>query len=231
MWSRPPVPFKAPGLESSTPSEGSLEKDINFLRKGRKHNRTRNGHSLKVKTRGNIKFRPLDDDDSTDSDMEAGHVSKGDVRRISPHPRLPGVGTAATTYSITSTVLEEGVHSHVDNGKELYQAAAPTRLPAGLEGSDMPDYSDHEVDIALDAKSVGHDPDWTPRFLQDKVQPPRTRPANPPTTQPLDQALSGTGRRGPPQKVPRDSPGRQDSPRWQAFWRDVNEKIQHRQSL
>lgn len=231
MWSKPPVPFKAPGLEPSTPSEGSREKDVSFLRKDRKRNRTRNGHSLKAKTRGNIKFRPLDDDDSTDSDTEAGYVSKGGPRHVNLHPWLPGPGSAASTHSSTPTVLEEGVRSHVDGGKDPCQTIAPTRVSTGLEGSDLPGYSDHEVDITLDIKPVKHDPDWTPRFLQNKAQLPSPQPDNPPPTPPLDQVLSGTGLRGPSQKNPRDSSGKQYNPRWQTFWRDVDEKIQRKESL
>jgi len=110
----------------------------------------------------------------------------------------------------------------------VYRATSLTRLPADLEGSDLPDYSDHEVDITSDTKPTRHGPDWAPRFLQNKAQ---FQPHNHLTTLPPDQALSGTGHRGQPPKNPGGSSGGHDSPRWQAFWRDVNEKIQHKESL
>jgi len=214
-----------PGPEPSTPSEVSREKDVKFLRKGRRNKWTGDDQSFSAKTRGNIRFRPLDDDDSTDSEAEEGHVSKADTRHVNLHPWLAGTGSAASTHSSTPTVLEEGVHSHLVGGKDPHQAIFPTRLLNGLEGYDLPDYSDHEVDIASDVKSARHGPGWTPRFLRDDTQLPKPQPDDPHT----DQVPSGTGRRGPSHKNPIDSPKRDESPRWQAFWRDVNEKIQHKE--
>jgi len=213
------------GLEPGTPSEASLEKDVNFLRKGRRNKWTGSGQSLDAKTRGNIRFRPLDDDDSTDSDAEEGDVSKVDTCHVNLQPRMAGTGSVASTHSLTPTVLE-GVHPHLVGGRNPHQATSPTRLSNGLEGHDPPDYSDHEVDITPDAKSVRHGLGWTPRFLQNDAQLPKPQSDNPHT----DQVLSGTGRSGPPQKNSRESPKRHESPRWQAFWRDVNEKIQHKAS-
>jgi len=225
MWSK--SPFKDLGLEPNTPSEASREKDINFLRKGKRNKWTGDDHNFKTKARGDIKFRPLDDDDSTDSDTEAGHISNGDTRHVNLHPWLTGAGS--TTHSSTPTTLEEGLHSHIGGGKDSCREIPPTRLSTGLEGSDLPDYSDHEVDITPDIKSARLDPDWTPRFLQNKVHLPKPQPGDPHTTPPLDQVLSSIGRRGPSQKNPGDPPKRHESPRWQAFWRDVDEKIQNKE--
>jgi hypothetical protein len=177
------------------------------------------------RTRGNIKFRPLDDDDSTDSDAEEGHISKTDTRHANLHPRLTGTGSAASTHSSTPTVLEEGLHSHPVGGKDPHQAISSTRLSNGLEGYDLPDYSDYEVDIASDTGSIRHGPDWAPRFLQNNAQLPKPQADD----THIDQVLSGAGRNGTSQKNPRESPKRHESPRWQAFWRDVNEKIQHKE--
>lgn len=229
MWSKPPAPSKPPGLDPSAPSEGPREKDANFLRKGRKHHRKGNDLGSKAKIRENIKFRPLDDDgDSTDSDTEGGHVSEGGARHFNLRPWSPGAGSAASTRSSTPTVLGESVHLHVDSGKGPYRTFTPPRLPAGPNMSDPPDYSDHEVDITSDLKSTRHDPDWVPRFLQNKVQLPKTRPDDTSTTPPPDQILPGTGQGGLSQESPRVPPERDNSPRWRAFWRDVDEKIQHR---
>lgn len=227
MWNKHPVPLKDPGLESSTLSEGSREKDVDFLHKSRRRNRPRDGHSLKAKTREKIKFRPLDDDDSTDSDTEAGRVSSGDARRINLRPWPPGTGSTPSTHSLTPTVLEEGVHSHVNGGKDPCQVIASARFLTDPEVSDLPDYSDYEVDITSDDKSIRHDADWTPRFLRNKAQLPRPQHNDLPITPPLDRALSRTGQREPLQKDSRDLVERDNSPRWQAFWRDVDEKIQH----
>jgi hypothetical protein len=228
MWSKPPAPFKDPGLEPRPASEGSREKDVNFLRKGRKYNRTGNGRSLKARARENIKFRPLDDDNSTDSETEVGDVSKGSARHDNLHPWSPAAGSAASTHSLTPTVLEEGLHSHVYGEKDPYQVVAPARLSTGPEVPDLPDYSDHEADITSDVKSVRHDPEWTPRFLQNKARLPKSNPDNPPTAPPPAQVLPSTGRHGFPESHLQDVPERGDSPRWQAFWRDVDEKIQHK---
>lgn len=183
---------------------------------------------MRTKTRENVKFRPLDDDDdSTDSDTEAGYDSNGDARRVNLRPWLSRTDSTPSSCSSTPTVLEEGVHSHVDGGKDLYQAVASARLSTGPEASDLPDYSDHEMDITSDVKPTRRDPNWTPRFLQNKAQLPKPQPDNPPSP-PSDQFLSRTGRPGPLQMNPRHTPERRDSPRWQAFWKDVDEKIQHK---
>lgn len=203
MWSKPP--FIDPALEPSAPSEASWEKDVNFLRKGGRNKWT--GHDLNTKTRGTIKFRPLDDD-STDSDTEEGHIFKGDTNL---HPRLAGTGSATSVHSPTPTVLE-GVHSHVIGGKHSYQGIYPVRLLTGVEGSGPQDYSDHEVDIRSDVKSVRHGPGWTPRFLQTKAQLSKPQPDDPYTGH-----------------DPRELSKTHENPRWQAFWRDVNEKIQHKE--
>ena len=220
MWSKPP--FIDPGPESNIPPEASQEKDVHFLRKGRRNKWMGNRHGLKTNTRGNIKFRPLDDNDSSDSDAEAGHVSKGDTDHVKFRPRLAGTNSATSTHSSTPTVLEESMHSHVGR-KDLYCVVSPTHPSAGLEGSDLPDYSDHEVDITSDLRSIRHDPSWIPRFLQNQAQLPK--PDSPHT----DQVLSGTGWHGSSRGNSRASSKRQENPRWQAFWRDVNEKIQHKE--
>lgn len=232
MWSQPPATSKVPELGPSAPSEVSRESDVNFLRKGRGYNRTRNGRSLKTKTRENVKFRPLDDGDSTDSDTEAGHVFKGDARHVNLHPWLPGAGSTSTasTRSSTPTVFGECVLSPVDDGKDSCQAIiTPARLSTSPEVSDLPDYSDHEVDVTLDVNPTRHDPEWTPRFFLTKALP-KPQPDNPSTTPPLDQFPFRTGRRGPSQENPRNPPERHGNPRWQAFWRDVDEKIQHEET-
>lgn len=222
VWSKPPL--VDPGLEPSTPSEASREKDVNFLRKGRRNNWTVNGQALNAKTRGNIRFRPLDDDDSTDSDTEEGDVSKADTRHVNLQPRPAGTGSVASAHSSTPTILG-GAHPHLVGGKDPHQATSPTRLSNDLEWYDLPDYSDHEVDIASDIKSARHGPGWTPQFLQNNAQLPKLQSDNPHT----DRVLSGTGRSGPSQNNSRESPKRNESPRWQAFWRDVNEKIKHKE--
>jgi len=231
MWSKPPTSFKDSGLESRTPSDGSREKEVNFLRKGRKYNRTGNGRSLKTKARENIKFRPLDDDDdSTESGTEAGDVFRGGPRHTNLHPRPLGAGSAASTHSLTPTVLE-GVHSHIDRGKDMYEDTHPVCLPTGPEVPDPPDYSDHEADITSYVKSARHDPGWTPRFLRNKVQLLKPNTDSPHTGPRQDQVLSGRGRHGLSEKNFQDPPQRDDSPRWQAFWRDVDEKIQHKKFM
>lgn len=171
------------------------------------------------KTRGNIKFRPLDDEDSTDSETEVERLSGGDVPHVNFYPWLAGAGSAASTYSSTATVLGNGAHSQVDSKKDPHQP--------NLEGTDSPDYSDHEADITSGVKLVGHDPDWTPRFLQNREQLPQTDDLD--ITPPLDEAACGAGQRGSLQKNQRDSPKRHENPRWQTFWRDVNERIQHKE--
>lgn len=227
MWIKPPASPKDPGLESHTPSEGLHEKDVNFLRKSRKYSRTGNGRSLKAKARGNIKFRPLDDDgDSTDSGTEARDIFRGGARHTKLHPWSPGAGSAALTHSSTPTVLE-GVHSYVDGGKGMYEATPPVHHPTGPEVPDPPDYSDREADITSYVKSAGQDSGWTPRFLR-KVQLLKPNPNSPHTAPPPDQVLSGKGRHGSSEKNPQDPLRMDDSPRWQAFWRDVDEKIQHK---
>jgi len=195
------------------------------LRKGRRNKWTGDDQSLNAKTRGNIRFRPLDDDDSTDSDAEEGDVSKADMRHVNLQTRLAGIGSVASTHSLKPTVLEEGVHPYLVGGKDPHQATSPARLSDDLEGHDLPDYSGHEVDITPDAKPVRRGPDWTPRFLQNNVQLPKPQLDNPHT----DQFLSGAGWRGPSQKNFGEPPKRHESPRWQAFWMDVNEKIQHKE--
>lgn len=227
MWSKPLVSFKDPGLEPSTLSEGSCEKDVGFLRKGRRHNRTVIDPSLKTKTRENVKFRPLDDDDSADSDVEVGYDSDRDARRVNLRPWLSGTDSTPSTRSSTPTVLEKDTHSHVDDGKDSHHEVGSVRLSTGPEVSDLPDYSDDEVDIASDVRPAKCDPNWTPRFLQSKLQLPKPQPDNP-RTPPLDQILSPTGRPGPLQKDPKAPLEKRGSPRWQAFWRDVDEKIQRK---
>jgi len=216
MWGKPPAPFKDPGLEHRTPSEGSREKYVKFLRKGRNYNRTGNGHSLKAKARENIKFRPLDDDDSADSETEVGDISVRGARHTTLHPWPPGAGSAASTNSSTPTALGDGVHSHVDGGKDLYRAIAPARLPTDPEVPDPPDYSDREAD-----------PDWTPRFLQNKARFPKPKPDSLHIAPPPNQVPPGAGRHDLSEKNLRNPSQRDDSPRWQAFWRDV-EEIQHK---
>lgn len=199
IWNKPP--FKYPGPEPISQSESSRERDVNHLRKGRGDKWTGNGHIRKTKPRGNIKFRPLDDD-STDSETEVGDVSKGGARHVNLHPWLAGVGSAASTLSSTPTVLEDGVHSCV-----VVEKASRTRLSTSLEGSDLPDFSGHEVDITSDAKPAIHGADRTPPFLQNKAE----------HLEPLTDHPDNT-----PLK-------RHESTRWQSFWRDVNERIQHKE--
>jgi len=202
IWGQPP--FKYPDLEPIAPSEASQEKDINPLCKGRKEIWMGNGHTSKTKTGRNVKFRPLDDDDLADSETEAGHVSNEGARHVNLHPWLAGTGSISSTPSLTPTVLEDGVYSRPVVEKDSCQANSRTCPSTGFEGSDLPDYSDQEMDITSDSKTARHGPDWTPRFLRNKA-----RLAKPHT------------------KDPRDSLKRHESLRWQAFWRDVNERVQH----
>jgi hypothetical protein len=224
IWSKPP--FRHPGLEPIVPSE---EGDIDCLREGKNDIRIGNDRFLKTKTRGNVKFRPLDDEDSTDSETEAGHVSKGEPRRVNPHPWLAGAGHNPSIHSSTSTVLDDDVHSRVVSEKDADKINSRTRFLAGPDVSDLPDYSDREVDITSDVKSSRHSPDWTPRFPQNTVPPHRPLTNDTHITLPLDDPASGTGRRGPQQKNLGVSPKRHKSLKWQAFWRDVNEKIQYKE--
>lgn len=200
IWSQPP--FKHPGLEPITPSEASQEKYISYLCKGTGDKWMGDGHISKTKTRGNVKFRPLNDDDSTDSETEPGDISGGDTRCVKLHPWLAGAGFVTSTHSPTRTVLDDDIHPHRVCDRDPCCANSVIGLSTGLEGSDLPNYSDHEVDITSDFK-------------------------NPHFTSPLDEIVSGA-RRFIPSQNPRDSSERHGSPRWQAFWRDVDEKIQHK---
>jgi len=222
FWSQPPLKYL--GLEPIIPSETPQEKDVDYSRKGRREKWAVNGHTLKIEAKGNVKLRALDDDDWTDSETEAGHVSNGDARQINLHPWL--ADSVTSKHSSRSTVLEDDVHSRLVGEKEPYQASPRTPLPTSLEGSDLADYSDHEADITSDFKSARHSPGWTPRFLQNQVRLPAPHTKDSSTTPPLDEIVSGTGQRTPSQN-PRDSSKRHESPRWQTFWRDVNERIQH----
>jgi hypothetical protein len=228
IWSKPP--FKYPVLGSIVPPEAPLEKDINYLRKDKGDRWVEQGHIPKAKTRENVIFRPLDDGDSTDSETDAEDVSKGGAHRVNLHPWSAGAGSAASTHSSTPTVLEDGVRSHVGD-KHPLRADSWTQLSTRPEGSDLPDYSDHEVDITSDVKSTRHGPDWTPRFFRDKAQLPQPQTDYPRITPPLDGITSIAGRGRPSQKSPRDMSKRHESPRWQAFWRDVNERICHKEIL
>lgn len=184
-----------------------------------------NGHILRTKARGNVKFRPLDDDDSTDSETEVGGVSNGGARHANPHPRT-GANSVTSAHSSTPTVLDECVHPHFVGEKDPYRANSRNRLSTNLEGSDLPGYSDHEVDITSDFTSASHGPGWTPLFLQDKARLSKSHV--PHIVLPSDETFPGAGRRIPSQN-PRDLSKRYESPRWQAFWRDVNERIQYRE--
>ena len=222
MWNKPP--FTDPRLGPSAPSEAPQAKDVDFLPKGGRNRWARNCRGLNTKTRGNIRFRPLDDNDSTDSDAE-GLVSEGGTHHVNLYPRLTGTGSVTSIHSSTPTVLAEGVHSHVVGGKGPHRAVSTTRLSTSLEGSNLPDYYDHEVDTTSSIKSVRYGPGWTPRFLQNAAQLPKPQPENPPT----DQVFPGTGWHSPSRKNSKESSRRHEGPRWQAFWRDVNEKIQHKE--
>jgi len=224
VWSKPPLMHPEP--DPGTPSEVSQENDINFLRKSRRTSWPGSGRNLNTKTRGNIRFRPLDDNDSTDSETEAERTLSQEAHLISLRPRLAGIDSATSTHCSTPTLLEEGARPH--DGKDPYQITSPTRLSTSLEGSgsDLPDYSDHETDIAPDVRAIRYGPGWTPRFLQDKAQLPRTQSDGPQT----NQVLSSAGRRRPSHRNSGESPKGHESPRWQAFWRDVNEKIQHKET-
>lgn len=215
-----------PEPDPSTPSEASHEDETNFLRKSRRTSWPGSGRNLDTKMRGNIRFRPLDDNDSTDSEAEAERTFNQDAHVVTLHPRLAKIDSATSTHCSTPALLENGARSH--DGKDPYQVISPTRLSTSLEGSrsDLPDYSDHEVDIASDVRSTRYGPGWTPRFLQDKAQLPRTKSDDPQT----NQVLSNAGWRRPSHRNSRESPNGHESPRWKAFWRDVNEKIQHKET-
>jgi len=224
VWSKPP--FRYLGPEPIVPSE---ERDIDCLREGKSDRPMGNDRLLRTKTRGNVKFRPLDDEDSTDSETGAGHVSKGETHRISPHPWLARAGPNSSMHSSTSTVLDDDVRPRVVGERYPHQTNPRTRSSNGLNVYDLPDYSDREVDITSDAKSPRPSPDCTPRFPQITAPPHRPPTNDTHTTPPLDNPASGTGRRAPQQKHPGVPLKRHRSLKWQAFWRDVNEKIQHKE--
>jgi hypothetical protein len=185
------------------------------------------GHILKTKKRKNVKFRPLDDEDSTGSETETGHVSNGDARHVNLHPWLTGVGSVTSTHSSTTTVLEESAQSRPVGEKDPRRAHSRTHLSLGPDGSDLPDYSDHDVDITSDFKSARHGPGWTPRFLQNKPRLPKSHTKDLHIT-PLDDIISGAGRRSPSQNS-RDSSKRYENSRWQAFWRDIDDRIRRQE--
>jgi len=224
IWGKPSAPFKNSEFEPSTPSEESREKDLNFVYRGKRHNKTRKGSSRKPRGRDNIKFRPFDDG-STDSDVEEKAVSREGT--CHPRPWLSGTGSAASTHSLTPTVLDDEAHSHVGE-KGLYQTASPICRSTGPDCSDLPDYSDHEVDITLDLRTTRQDSDWVPRFLQNKTHLTKSQSANPLITPPLDQSVSSPPRLS--QENPVGHPRRHNSSRWQTFWGDVNERVQHKAS-
>lgn len=226
IWGQPP--FKYPGLESIAPSEASQEKDINPLRKDRREIWMGNSHTSKAKTGRNVKFRPLDDDDSADSETEAGHVYKEGARHVNLHPWLAGTGSISSTHSLTPTVLEDDVYSRHVVEKDSCQANSRTRPSTGFEGSDLPDYSDQEMDITSDSKAARHGPDWAPRFLRNKARFAKPHTKDPHVISPLDWITSDAGRRTTSQD-PGDLLKRHESLRWQAFWRDVNERVQHQE--
>ena len=188
-----------------------------------------NDRILKTKARGNIKFRPLNDEDSTDSETEAGHISKGEARHMNPHPWLAGVGPNLSTHSSASTVSDNGVHSHALGEKDPHQVDSRSRLSTDLEMYDLPDYSDREVDITTDFSPTRHGPDLMPRFHQNTTLLHKLPASDVNVTPPLDASVSSTSRHGPHQDNPGDSLKRHESPRWQAFWKDVNEKIRHKE--
>lgn len=187
-----------------------------------------NGHTSKTKTRRNVKFRPLDDDYSTDSETEAGRVSNGDACHAGVHPWLTGTGSVASTRSSTPTVLEDGVRSCLVGEKDPYQANSGTQISTGPEGSDLPDYPDHEADITSDFKSTRQGPGLTLQLLQNKARLPESHIKDPHIASPFDEIVSGAGQPAPPRNSI-DSLKGPENPRWQAFWRDVNERIQHRE--
>ena len=214
-----------PEPDHGPPSELSQENDINFLRKSRRTSWPGSGRNMNAKTRGNVRFRPVDDNDSTDSEAEEERVFNLDAHLTSLHPRLAGIDSTTSTHCSTPTLLEEGAHSHV--GKDPYQAVSPARLSTDPEESisDPPDYSDHEADIASGVRSTKYGPGWTPRFLQDRGRLPSAQSDGPHANQVLPSE-----RRRPPYKNSDWSTKGHESPRWQAFWRDVNDKIQRKET-
>lgn len=169
----------------------------------------------KAKTRENIEFRPLDDKDSTDSETEVCFVSEGDERHVTPRPWLIG---ADSTHSSTSTVFEDILHPRVAHERDPNKVDPRTWLSPGLEVLDPLDYSNHEADTPSGTKPAGHgsDPNWIPRFLRHKAQHHTPQTNDPRTTY--------------QQENPSDSQNKRENPMWQTFWRDVNEKIQHKET-
>ena len=185
-----------------------------------------NDHILKAKTRRDAKFRPLNCDDSTDSETETGHVSNGGARHVKLHPWLAEAGSVTSTHSSAPTVLE-GVQSRSIHEKDPYRAHSRTHLSTSPEGSDLPNYSDHEINIRPDLKSTRHGPSWTPLFFQNKSRVLKPHIEGPHITR-LDEIVSGAGR-STPSHNPRESPKRNENPRWQAFWRDVDDRIERQE--
>jgi len=216
MWSK--TPFRYRRSESTTPSEVSLEKDNQCLFKGKTVKWVGNDRVVKTKTRGDIKFRPLDNDKSTGLEARVARVCMGDVPHFDPRPWFAGAGSAASTQSSTLTPLEDVVHSGIDGEKVLYPASIQTRLLTEFQGPDLSDYSDHAMGVTPDVNLAKRDRDWTRKPQTDDLHT---------TSQPYDFVLDA-GRRGPQQRDSRDSSERHENPRWQAFWRDVNERIQHK---
>jgi hypothetical protein len=214
IWGKAPPRYH--GIEPVTPSEVSQDSQ-----QVKRDKWVDDGRFLKAKTRESIKFRPLDDKDPTDSEIEARCVSKGDASHVAPSPWLNG---ADSTRSSTSTILGDVLHPRVAYERDPKKVDRQTRLSPDLEVLDLPNYSDHEMDITPSTKSAryGSDPNWTPRFLRHKAQHPRT-------AHPLDYSILGTDRHVPQQENRSDPPSKRENHRWQAFWRDVNEKIQHKE--
>lgn len=207
------------------PLAASQENDINFLRKSRRTSWPGSGRNLNAKTRGNVRFRPVDDKDPADSEAEERVFNQG-TPLTNLHPPLAGIDSTTSTHCSTPTLLEEGAYSHV--GKDPYQAISPAHLSINLEESvsDLPDYSDHEADIASDVQPTRYGPGWTPRFLQDRGKVPSAHSDGPHA----NQVHPSAGRRRPSYKNSGGSTKGHESPRWQAFWRDVNEKIHRKET-
>lgn len=221
IWSKAPPRY--PGIEPVAPSE--VSQDSHQVKRDKWVD---DGRFLKTKTRESIKFRPLDDKDSTDSEIEAPCVSKGDARHATPYPWLIG---ADSTHSSTSTVLGDVLHPRVAYERDPNKVDPQTRLSPDLEVLDLPNYTDHEMDIAPSTKPAGYgsNPNWTPRFLRHKAQHHKPQTNDPRTTHPSDYSILGTDRHVPQQENRSDPLNKLENPRWQAFWRDVNEKIQHKE--
>lgn len=227
IWSKPHL--KYPELKPNTPFETPRE-DVGHSCGGRddKGIRTGNVHILTTKTRGNVKFRPLEEDLS-DSETESGHIYKGDTLYANTRQCSAGAGPVTPTHSSTSTILENGVLSDVISEEDSYYVSPRTHLSTSSgPKSNSQNFFDYEADIAPDNKSGRHGPDHALRFSQSGTRSDELHPNHASTPPTPNDHIPCVGQAGTRQKISGGSLQIHGSAGWQAFWRDVTEKIQHK---